>query len=61
MSGILKEVIDRCVPGASVRELCEFGDGRLLVETSKVFKKDREIRKGCNCFTAISCGMSDQE
>jgi methionine aminopeptidase len=44
--GVLKQVIDKCVVGASVREICEFGDSLLLEETSKVFKKEKELKKG---------------
>lgn len=44
--GVLKQVIDRCVVGASVREICEYGDELLVDETSKVFKKEKELKKG---------------
>lgn len=44
--GVLKQVIDKCVVGASVREICEFGDSLLTEETSKVFKKEKELKKG---------------
>lgn len=43
---ILKELLKKCVPEASVLELCEYGDARLLEETGKVFKKDKEMKKG---------------
>ena len=45
-SGILKQVIGKCVEGATVLSVCEFGDERLIEETNKVFKKDKEIKKG---------------
>uniref|UniRef100_A0A069DYU4 Putative metallopeptidase n=1 Tax=Panstrongylus megistus TaxID=65343 RepID=A0A069DYU4_9HEMI len=51
---VLKQVIDSSVPGASVREICEFGDYLLLEETSKVFKKEKELRKGIAFPTCIS-------
>ena len=44
--GILKEVVAKCVDGASVISICEFGDARLLEETARVFKKDKEMKKG---------------
>jgi hypothetical protein len=44
--GVLKQVVDKCVVGASVREICEFGDALLTEETSKVFKKEKELKKG---------------
>ena len=45
-SAILKELLPKCKDGASSVELCEFGDKRLSEETSKVFKKDKEMKKG---------------
>ena len=45
-SGILKEVMDKCVPNASAVEVCQFGDHRLLEETGKVFKKEKNLKKG---------------
>ena len=44
--GILKQVIGKCTPGSNVRELCEFGDKLLLEETAKVFKKEKDMKKG---------------
>ena len=46
LTGILKEVIDKCTDGASVINICEFGDNRLIEETGKVFRKDKEMKKG---------------
>nr|XP_022919351.1 proliferation-associated protein 2G4 [Onthophagus taurus] len=51
---VLKQVIDKCVVGASVREICEFGDRLLLDETSKVFKKEKDLKKGIAFPTCIS-------
>ena len=42
---VLREVIDRCVPGASVKDTCIYGDKRLDEETSRVFKKDKDLKK----------------
>ena len=47
--GVLREVIDKCVAGASVVDLCEFGDRRITEETSKVYKKEKEMKKGMGC------------
>ena len=44
--GVLREVIDKCVAGASVVDLCEFGDRRITEETNKVYKKEKEMKKG---------------
>ena len=35
-----------CVPGKTVLEACEFGDKRLSEETFKVYKKEKEMKKG---------------
>lgn len=43
--GVLKQVLEKCVEGASVREICEYGDNLLTEETSKVFKKEKELKK----------------
>ena len=46
LTEILREVIKGCVVGANVMELCEKGDKMILEETSKVYKKEKEMRKG---------------
>ena len=43
---ILRLVVEGCVVGANVMELCEKGDTLILEETSKVYKKEKEMRKG---------------
>jgi hypothetical protein len=45
-TGILKDLVDKCLVGASVREMCEWGDKQILQETSKVFKKEKDLKKG---------------
>lgn len=52
--GALKQVIDKCVDGASVRQICEYGDQLLTDETSKVFKKEKELKKGIAFPTCVS-------
>lgn len=51
---VLREVVDRCIPGASAKEICTHGDKRLEEETSSVFKKDKELKKGIAFPTCIS-------
>jgi len=51
---ILREVIDRCVPGASIKDTCIYGDKRLDEETSRVFKKDKDVKKGIAFPTCLS-------
>ncbi len=45
-SGVLKESVALCVPGASVRDLCSKTDARMEEETGKAFKKDKKVGKG---------------
>jgi len=43
----LRKIISRCeAGGAMVQELCEFGDKQLCDETAKVFKKEKDMKKG---------------
>ncbi|KAK0083661.1 hypothetical protein PV325_008435 [Microctonus aethiopoides] len=51
---VLKQVLEKCVAGASVRETCEYGDKLLLEATSQVFKKEKELKKGIAFPTCIS-------
>ncbi|CAG4918323.1 unnamed protein product [Colias eurytheme] len=51
---VLEQVIAKCVPDASVREICEYGDKLLLDETSKVFKKEKDSKKGIAFSTCVS-------
>lgn len=44
--GILKKLLTECKDGASARTLCETGDKLILEETSKVYKKEKELKKG---------------
>lgn len=53
-TGVLKEVAAKCVPDASVITICEFGDNLILEETGKVFKKDKEGKKGIAFPTCLS-------
>lgn len=46
LSGVLAEVAGKCVDGAKVVDICAFGDERLGDETSKIYRKDKELKKG---------------
>ncbi|KAG1680231.1 Proliferation-associated protein 2G4 [Nymphon striatum] len=50
----MKYLVGKCVEGASVLELCQAGDQFLAEETSKVFKKEKEMKKGIAFPTSIS-------
>lgn len=52
---VLKEMIEACKPGASIRELCILSDKKLTDETNKAFKKDKKVLKGIAFPTCISC------
>ena len=43
---ILRLVVAKCVMGAAVVEICEMGDKLILEETGKVYKKEKEMKKG---------------
>lgn len=45
-SGIMQELVTKCVAGEKINTICDFGDSRLQEETSRVFKKDKEMKKG---------------
>lgn len=51
---VLKELVEGCVVGASVRELCIKGDARMTEETNKCFKKAKKLLKGIAFPTCIS-------
>lgn len=51
---VIQGVIKASVAGASVRELCTLGDKLLLEETAKVFKKEKELKKGIAFPTCLS-------
>lgn len=51
---VLKQLIERSIPDASVRAICEYGDELLTEETNKVFKKEKELRKGIAFPTCVS-------
>lgn len=42
----LRLVVEAAKPGASVLSLCEKGDLYIMAETGKVFKKEKEMKKG---------------
>ncbi|PZC85502.1 proliferation-associated protein 2G4 [Helicoverpa armigera] len=51
---VLEQLITKCVPDASAREICEYGDKLILDETSKVFKKEKDSKKGIAFSTCVS-------
>jgi len=51
---ILKLIAQKCEVGESVLSLCEYSDKLLAEETSKVFKKEKDMKKGIAFPTCIS-------
>lgn len=51
---VLKKLILECKDGASARSICETGDKLILEETGKVYKKEKELKKGIGFPTCIS-------
>lgn len=52
--GVLKECLAKCVAGESVINICEFGDNLIVEETGKVFKKEKDTKKGIAFPTCVS-------
>lgn len=50
----LKLVFEAATPGVSVLSLCEKGDAYIMQETGKIFKKEKEMKKGIAFPTCIS-------
>ncbi|XP_062872147.1 proliferation-associated protein 2G4b [Trichomycterus rosablanca] len=50
----LRMLIDTAKPGVSALSLCEKGDAFISAETNKVFKKEKEIKKGIAFPTCVS-------
>lgn len=44
----------RCKAGEKVAEICEFADKQLIEQTGKVFKKEKDLKKGLLPFH--TCG-----
>ncbi|RUS90055.1 hypothetical protein EGW08_002168 [Elysia chlorotica] len=54
VNAILVECLAMCKAGTSALDVCEHGDKRLNEETFKVFKKDKEMKKGIAFPTCVS-------
>jgi len=50
----VKVLLEAAKPGVSVLSLCEKGDAFVMAETSKVFKKEKDIKKGIAFPTCVS-------
>ncbi|XP_034022550.1 proliferation-associated protein 2G4-like isoform X2 [Thalassophryne amazonica] len=50
----LRQVVEAAKPGVSVLSLCEKGDSYIMAETGKVFKREKEMKKGVAFPTSVS-------
>lgn len=50
----MEQVIKKCVDGASITEICAFGDNELEKEVKKVFTKNKQMEKGLAFPTCVS-------
>ena len=48
-------VATKCVDGASIADLCTFGDKLVTALTSRLFKKNKAMMKGVAFPTCVSC------
>lgn len=53
----LRLVVEAAKPGVSVLSLCEKGDAYIMAETGKVFKKEKEMKKGETHTLPLCCWM----
>ncbi|XP_022079318.1 proliferation-associated protein 2G4-like [Acanthaster planci] len=54
VNNALKKVVEKAVAGETVRSLCELGDSFIVEETSKIFKKIKDLKKGIAFPTCLS-------
>lgn len=47
-------MVGAALAGVSVLSLCEKGDAFIMAETGKVFKKEKEMKKGKSCMLCSS-------
>ena len=53
----LKTVVEAATMGVSVLSLCEKGDAFIMQETGKVFKKEKDMKKGNALWHVCVRGM----
>jgi len=54
VNSLLKELVAKCKVGQSVGEMCDYGDQQLGERANKVFRKEKEMKKGVAFPTCIS-------
>lgn len=53
-NNVLRKVLSECRPGASVREICTLGDDMIFKETDKIYRKEKDLKKGIAFPTCCS-------
>uniref|UniRef100_A0A2I3TL83 Proliferation-associated 2G4 n=1 Tax=Pan troglodytes TaxID=9598 RepID=A0A2I3TL83_PANTR len=56
---VLRSLVEASSSGVSVLSLCEKGDAMIMEETGKIFKKEKEMKKGIAFPTSISVNNCD--
>lgn len=51
---VMKAITQEVLPGASVIDICSFGDKLITDETAKLYKKDKNLKKGIAFPTCVS-------
>lgn len=46
IKGVLKKIIEAATAETTARTLCQLGDNLIEEETGKVYKKEKELKKG---------------
>ncbi|KAL4646177.1 proliferation-associated protein 2G4-like [Arapaima gigas] len=50
----LRAVMETAKPGLSILSLCDKGDSMIMAETGKIFKKEKDMKKGIAFPTSVS-------
>lgn len=51
---VMKKVVEACVPGAKIVDVCKLGDSLILEEVAKFFSKSKDMEKGIAFPTCVS-------
>jgi methionine aminopeptidase len=53
-NAVLEKVIAKCVDGANICEVCQFGDQLINEEVAKIYLKNKKMEKGIAFPTCVS-------
>lgn len=54
VNDVLKKLMEKCTDGTNALDVCVLGDKLLLEDTGKVFKKEKDMKKGIAFPTCVS-------